>query len=172
MCASTSRSCAGRRSGTISWAMRPRRGTSSGGGRASASRISSGCSWMLPARASRVRNTTALDSPEMSDQQELSADEVYARLREAVDRGSRDLASTRGLAERFWPVSADKPLERRPGPKGWLAFQATRVLRKTMRWYVEPAFADQRIVNDALLRLVDDLARRVDELETRDSGLF
>jgi len=108
----------------------------------------------------------------MSDQQELSVDDVYARLRAAVDRGTRDLASTRGLAERFWPVSADKPLERRPGAKGWLAFQVKRVLRKTMRWYVEPAFADQRIVNDALLRLVDDLARRVDELETRDSGLF
>jgi len=36
-----------------------------------------------------------------------------------------------------------------------------------MRWYVEPAFSEQRIVNDALLRLVDDLARRVDELERR-----
>ena len=108
----------------------------------------------------------------MSDQQELSVDEVYARLRAAVDRGTRDLASTRGLAERFWPVSADKPLERRPGAKGWFAFQVKRVLRKTMRWYVEPAFADQRIVNDALLRLVDDLSRRVDELESRDSGIF
>ena len=104
----------------------------------------------------------------MSEQQELSVDEVYARLREAVDRGSRDLAATRGLAERFWPVSADKPLERRPGPKGWLAFQVKRVLRKSMRWYVEPAFAEQRIVNDALLRLVDDLTRRVDELESRE----
>ena len=103
----------------------------------------------------------------MSDQQERSVDEVYARLRAAVDRGSRDLASTRGLAERFWPVSADKPLERRPGAKGRLAFQVKRVLRKTMRWYVEPAFADQRIVNDALLRLVDDLSRRVDELERK-----
>ena len=103
----------------------------------------------------------------MSDQQELSVDDVYARLREAVDRGSRDLGTTRGLAERFWPVSADKPLERRPGLKGWAAFQVKRVLRKAMRWYVEPAFAEQRIVNDALLRLVDDLARRVDELESR-----
>jgi hypothetical protein len=101
----------------------------------------------------------------VSDQQEHSVDEVYARLRAAVDRGTRDLASTRGLAERFWPVSADKPLERRPGPKGWVAFQVKRVLRKTMRWYVEPAFADQRIVNDALLRLVDDLSRRLEELE-------
>jgi hypothetical protein len=36
-----------------------------------------------------------------------------------------------------------------------------------MRWYVEPAFAEQRIVNDALLRLVDDLVRRLDELESR-----
>src|SRR5436305_15280735 len=103
----------------------------------------------------------------MAGRQVLSVAEVYARLREAVDRGSRDVASTRGLAERFWPVSADKPLERRPGPRGWLAFQAKRVLRKLMRWYVEPALSEQRIVNDALLRLVDDLARRVEALEAQ-----
>src|ERR1700757_3386284 len=103
----------------------------------------------------------------MADQQELSVDEVYERLREAVDRGSRDVASTRGLAERFWPVSADKPLERRPGPRGRLAVPGKRVLREPVGGYVEAAFAEQRIVNDALLRLVDDLARRVDELESR-----
>jgi hypothetical protein len=103
----------------------------------------------------------------MREDRELSVDEVYARLQEAVDRRSRDVSSTRGLAERFWPVSADKPLERRSGPRGWVAFQAKRVLRKLMRWYVEPAFSEQRIVNDALLRLVDDLQRRVDELESR-----
>ena len=45
-----------------------------------------------------------------------------------------------------------EPLQRRPGPKGWLAFQVKRVLRKSMRWYVEPALAEQRIVNDALLK--------------------
>lgn len=100
-------------------------------------------------------------------EQELSADEVYERLRAALDRGSRDLAATRGLAERFWAVTAERPLERRPGAKGWLAFQAKRVLRRALRWYVEPALAEQRIVNDALLRLVDDLSRRVDELESR-----
>src|SRR6266542_4392991 len=94
-------------------------------------------------------------------------DRVYEELKRAIDRDARDPAAMRGLAERFWPVSADKPLERRPGAKGWVAFQVKRVLRKFMRWYVEPAFADQRIVNDALLRLVDDLARRVDELERR-----
>src|SRR3954471_22499556 len=93
--------------------------------------------------------------------------QVYEELKRAIDRDARDPATMRGLAERFWPVSADKPLERRPGAKGWLAYRAKLVLRKLMRWYVEPAFAEQRIVNDALLRLVDELARRVDELERR-----
>ena len=107
-------------------------------------------------------------SETQSDQgQAADVELVYQELRRAIDRDARDPAAMRGLAERFWPVSADKPLERRPGPKGWLAFQVKRVLRKVMRWYVEPAFAEQRIVNDALLRLVDDLARRVDELEQR-----
>jgi len=94
-------------------------------------------------------------------------DRVYEELKRAIDRDARDPAAMRALAERFWPVSADKPLERRPGVKGWAAFQVKRVLRKLVRWYVEPAFAEQRIVNDALLRLVDELSRRVDELERR-----
>jgi hypothetical protein len=96
-----------------------------------------------------------------------TVDEVYERLRDALDRDKRDPAAVRGLVERFWPVSADKPLERRPGAKGWIAHQVKRVLRKLMRWYVEPAFAEQRIVNDALLRLVDDLTRRLDTLEAQ-----
>ena len=101
-----------------------------------------------------------LDSPN-------DVDRVYTELKRAIDRDTRDPAAMRGLAERFWAVSADKPLERRPGAKGRVAHVVKRVLRKLMRWYVEPALAEQRIVNDALLRLVDDLARRVDELERR-----
>ncbi|HLY94615.1 MAG TPA: hypothetical protein VKP14_07195 [Gaiellaceae bacterium] len=92
-------------------------------------------------------------------------DRVYEELKRAIDRGTRDLVTVRGLAERFWPVSADKPLERRAGAKGWAAFQTKRLLRKLMRWYVEPALAEQRIVNDALLRLIDDLTKRIDRLE-------
>ena len=98
---------------------------------------------------------------------EADVDRVYAELKRAIDRSSRDPEAMRALAERFWAVSADKPLERRPGAKGWLAFTVKRVLRKLVRWYVEPAFSEQRIVNDALLRLVDELSRRVDELERR-----
>ena len=105
----------------------------------------------------------------MPDAVDRSADvdRVYEELRRAIDRDARDPAAMRGLAERFWPVSADKPIERRGGPKGFVAFAVKRVLRKLMRWYVEPAFSEQRIVNDALLRLVDELSRRVDELERR-----
>jgi hypothetical protein len=103
--------------------------------------------------------------PEAELEQPADVDRVYEELKRAIDRDARDPAAMRGLAERFWAVSADKPLLRRPGVKGWATFQAKRVLRKLMRWYVEPAFAEQRIVNDALLLLVDELARRVDELE-------
>jgi hypothetical protein len=42
-------------------------------------------------------------------------DRVYEELKRAIDRDARDPATMRGLAERFWPVSADKPLERRAG---------------------------------------------------------
>jgi hypothetical protein len=93
--------------------------------------------------------------------------EVYELLREALDRGKRPVMSARALAERFWPVTAEKPLQRRPGPKGWLAFQVKRVLRKSMRWYVEPALADQRSFNDAVLKLYDDLDERLTRLEQR-----
>ncbi len=106
--------------------------------------------------------------PESPAQQALSVDDAVAQLRAALDREARDLAAVRGLAERFWAVTAEKPLERRPGVKGGLAFQAKRVLRKLMRWYVEPAFIEQRMVNDALLRLIDDLSRRVEQLESRE----
>jgi hypothetical protein len=34
-----------------------------------------------------------------------------------------------------------------------------------MRWYVEPAFADQRAFNDAVLKLIDDLDERIQQLE-------
>jgi hypothetical protein len=105
--------------------------------------------------------------PEADVRRPADVDRVYEELRRAIDRDARDPATMRGLAERFWPVSADKPLERRPGAKGWVAYRVKLVLRKLMRWYIEPAFAEQRIVNDALLRLVDDLSRRVDELERR-----
>jgi hypothetical protein len=66
--------------------------------------------------------------------------------------------SVRDQAERLWPVSAERPIVGRGGPlKG--------PLRRLMRWYVEPAMADQRAFNDAVLKLIDDLDERIQRLE-------
>ena len=68
--------------------------------------------------------------------------------------------SVRDQAERLWAVSAERPIVGKGGPlKG--------ILRRLMRWYVEPAFADQRAFNDAVLKLIDDLDERLKRLETK-----
>ncbi len=76
-----------------------------------------------------------------------------------------DRLAARAEAERLWPVSADRPLRLRPGVRGGLGTPVKAVLRKLMRWYVEPLAYDQRSFNAAALRLVDDLERRVAALE-------
>ncbi|HEY9458556.1 MAG TPA: hypothetical protein VIQ56_11700, partial [Gaiella sp.] len=56
-------------------------------------------------------------------------------------------------------------LRLRPGIRGGLGTPVKGVLRKLMRWYVEPLAYDQRSFNAAALRLVDDLEQRVASLE-------
>ena len=68
--------------------------------------------------------------------------------------------STRDQAERLWAVSAERPIVGKGGP-------LKALLRRLMRWYVEPAFADQRAFNDAVLKLIDDLDERLKRLEAR-----
>src|SRR5581483_1044275 len=68
--------------------------------------------------------------------------------------------SSRDQAERLWAVSAERPIVGKGGP-------LKAILRRLMRWYVEPAFADQRAYNDALLKLIDDLDERIARLEQR-----
>ena len=74
-------------------------------------------------------------------------------------------SAARAEAERLWPVSADRNLRLRPGVRGGLGTPAKAVLRKLMRWYVEPVAYDQRSFNAAALRLIDDLEARVAQLE-------
>lgn len=82
------------------------------------------------------------------------------------ERGSADdRSAARAEAERLWPVSADRSLRLRPGVRGGIATPAKSVLRKLMRWYVEPLAYDQRSFNAAALRLIDDLEARVAQLE-------
>ena len=100
---------------------------------------------------------------------------LFERLKEEVRRsgaapglpgeGTEDRFAARSEAERLWPVSADRPLQLRPGFRGKLGNPAKVVLRKLMRWYVEPLAYDQRSFNAAALRLNDDLETRVAKLE-------
>ena len=78
-----------------------------------------------------------------------------------------DRHAARAEAERLWPVSADRSLRLRPGVRGGLGTPAKAVLRKLMRWYVEPLAYDQRSFNAASLRLLDDLEARIAHLEER-----
>jgi SAM-dependent methyltransferase len=94
---------------------------------------------------------------------DLDVADLFERLREELRRGAgsgggagSEFAATRGLAERFWPVTAER--EAGGGPKGLLK----RILRKLMRWYVEPLAADQRVFNSSVLKLVDVLSERAD----------
>lgn len=79
--------------------------------------------------------------------------------------GEDDRSAARAEAERLWPVSADRNLRLRPGVRGGIGTPAKAVLRKLMRWYVEPVAYDQRSFNAAALRLIDDLEGRVSRLE-------
>ena len=90
---------------------------------------------------------------------------LFARLKEEVRGSGRRLRDdptatqvrlgVRDRAERLWPVSAERPIVGKGGP-------VKHLLRRLMRWYVEPLAADQRAFNDAALRLIDDLNERVD----------
>jgi SAM-dependent methyltransferase len=105
-----------------------------------------------------------------SAQASLSAEvdpvELFERLREEIRRGGVGAegarATWRAQAERMWPVSAERPLERRSGVKGAIAYPVKRLLRPLLRWYVEPLAAEQRAFNDAVLKLVDDLYETAD----------
>ena len=79
--------------------------------------------------------------------------------------------TARAAADRLWPVSVDRHVGGRGGAVGALYRPVKLGLRKLMRWYVEPAFADQRAYNDALLRLVDDLYDEIDRLRAELTAL-
>ena len=105
----------------------------------------------------------------------VDVEELFHALREEVRRSGADPGSgsgdeeerrvARAEAERLWPVSADRSLRLRPGVRGGVGTPVKAVLRKLMRWYVEPLAYDQRSFNAAALRLIDDLQDQVDRLQ-------
>ena len=116
----------------------------------------------------------------ISSNDEVDVSALFEQLKQEVRRsgaapgaagGGDDRNAARAEAERLWPVSADRPLQLRPGFSGRLANPAKAVLRKLMRWYVEPVAYDQRSFNAAVLRLIDEqegrIARLAAELKQR-----
>jgi hypothetical protein len=106
---------------------------------------------------------------------------LFQRLRQEVRRSGSDPGAAAGSederraaraeAERLWPVSADRSLRLRPGVRGGVGTPVKAVLRKLMRWYVEPVAYDQRSFNAATLRLIDDLQQQVDSLRAELEAL-
>jgi hypothetical protein len=76
--------------------------------------------------------------------------------------------TARREANRFAAVSADRPYYYRPGrlgrTRGLLLLPMKAVLKKLMRWYVEPVAHDQRQFNGAAVRMFDELAAEVGSL--------
>jgi SAM-dependent methyltransferase len=114
------------------------------------------------------------DERHAADEDQLES--ILARLREEVDRGDGDPGGDDGVdrfeerrrnAERLWAVSAERPFLYRPGPfgraRGLALTPLKSVLRKAMRWYVEPLAADQRRFNAATLKLLDTVSDRGDQ---------
>ena len=105
---------------------------------------------------------------------DVEVSRVLARLRaevqarpasgEASGQQSADAPrlAWRMTAERFASVTGDLPYMHRPGPlgriRGLLLVPAKFVLRKLMRWYVEPIAVQQREFNAAVLRALYELA--------------
>src|SRR5918994_2397988 len=118
----------------------------------------------------------------MSREAEGEIGAIFARLKDEIRRGSStpdgsgQMPSSRPLAgrsqvERAWAVTAERPFEQPPTRRGrvqsYLFVPVKRLLRKLMRWYVEPVAAQQRSFNLAIFNLIDELAERVDADMTR-----
>ena len=105
----------------------------------------------------------------------VDVEKLFEQLKDEVRRSGSDPGAAPGTpddrraaraeAERLWAVSADRSLRLRPGVRGGIGTPVKAVLRKLMRWYVEPLAYDQRSFNAASLRLLDDLEERLARLE-------
>jgi len=102
-----------------------------------------------------------------SAQADLDIGALYERLQREVSRTAGTDGATwaelRDLAERHRVLGTRSALRRRPGVKGTIAYSVKRLVHPLLRWYVDPIVREQRMFNDAALRLIDALAERHDE---------
>jgi O-antigen chain-terminating methyltransferase len=95
---------------------------------------------------------------------------IFERLRQELSSAStaqEGWVAAREDAERRWWVSAERPYAHGPGfggrLRGLLVLPLKAVMKRLMRWYVQPFAADQREFNAAALRLLDQLHDRVEQ---------
>lgn len=108
---------------------------------------------------------------------EHEVDLIVARLRDvltarpdAAAEGRSDdsfFSVGRAQAERFWAVTADRPFLYKPGwwgrIRGTLLVPPKVVLRKLMRWYLEPALSQQRDFNSSILKALDETRHHLND---------
>lgn len=80
--------------------------------------------------------------------------------------GAARRAEARSLAERYWPVSAERPVQGNA-----FSVAVKKAIRKLVRWYVEPFAYEQRLFNDSALKLLDELSEELDRQDGRLAGL-
>jgi O-antigen chain-terminating methyltransferase len=105
--------------------------------------------------------TSEVDVTALFEQIQAELRGVAAQDGDAAPSATRR-ADLRLAAERWWSVSAERPIPRRNGPLGLPVVIVKKSLKKLMRWYVDPLAHDQRTFNDAALKLVDDISRDLD----------
>jgi hypothetical protein len=112
----------------------------------------------------------------MPDEAQAEIAAIFTRLQHEVrsrptvpddggaDQPRRAPLAARSRAEQTWAVTAERTPQQAPGRRlrNFLLAPVKRLLRKLMRWYIEPVAAQQRSFNLAVLGLVDELAERVD----------
>jgi hypothetical protein len=118
---------------------------------------------------------------EAVSEKEQEVDLIVSRLRAELGTGARTEAGSGGAAwaaraqaERFWAVTADRPFLHKPGVwgrlRGMLLVPAKVVLRKLMRWYIEPALAQQRDFNASILKAIIYTNERIDAVPKPEPG--
>jgi hypothetical protein len=123
---------------------------------------------MAPYNDRMPRERSHADSLELNALVDRLREELHASG--ATADGAAEHRARREL-ERLWAVTAERPNLYRPGRwgrlRGALLVPPKAVLRRLLRWYVEPLATDQRAFNSGVLRLADELAADLAHLEER-----
>ena len=96
------------------------------------------------------------------------ADALSPTGAEEVSETARGFPARRQLDD-LWAVTAERPFRSRPGRwgrvRGLALIPLKAVLRRLMRWYVEPLAFEQREFNAGMVRLADELIVHLEMLE-------